>query len=70
MVANFAARGTDMAHSLASQSLGLGKQDPPLDRSDQVLSPRSLDHLTHRPSVRLENTFLANFLPWLMVYDH
>ena len=64
MVANFAARGTDMAHSLASQSLGLGKQDPPLNRSDQVLSPRSLDHLSHRPSVRLENTFLANFLPW------
>ena len=52
MVANFAARGGDMAQTLASQSLGLSKQDPLLNRPDQVMNPRTIDHLNHRPSIR------------------
>ncbi|KAL5257443.1 hypothetical protein ACHWQZ_G012402 [Mnemiopsis leidyi] len=54
MVANFAARGGDMAQTLASQSLGLSKQDPLLNRPDQVMNPRTIDHLNHRPSIRTE----------------
>ena len=52
MVANFAARGTDMAHSLASQSFGLGKQEHLLGRPEHVVNHRSLDQLNHRSSLR------------------